>query len=75
MSLNLDEGLKQNLFGISSKQANVSGNNNNNNYNDKASENLVILYHPIDGNLVLSKQELSEKYQGKMCLMIHYTNL
>ena len=61
MSLNLDEDLKKNLFRISGPRPSMSPNPE-----DKKVGNLVILQHPIDGNLIISKNELEEKYRGKI---------
>jgi len=62
MSLNLPEDLKKDLFKISDSQADTLTDTTE----VFPKPGLLILQHPIDGNLVIPESDLYEKYKGQI---------
>ena len=62
MSLNLDDNLKLNLFKISSKQPETITE-----FPEiPQKQDLLFLQHPIEGNMIITHQDLMEKYGDQL---------
>lgn len=58
MSLNLNDGLKRELFKINDKFSH----RDHDMHNHSVRQDLVFLQHPFDGNLILTQNNLYGKY-------------